>query len=424
MVRPYHSAGEYNFQRGGAVVLQLGRLVITAFGSYRRLTANTDIDSAAGEVITSINTSGIHVTEAERARKNNVGLSSFGAVCNFRLRTGSIGINAISYNYSLPLLKRDEAYNLYAIKGRRWENYSIDYAFTHRNTHYFGEFGIDRNGNRAWIGGAMSSISAVVDMALLVRSISPAYQSLYGNAFTENTMPVNENGCYVGVTVRPHRFWQLDLYADRFTFPWLKYRVDAPSAGYANFVQLTWRPSKKLEIYARYRARSKSLNGGKDVIPFPGERLQKNWRGHLSIRLSSSLEFRTRTEVCVYEDVVAGTVDHGFATFGELHWRPMGAWYGANFRALSYETDSYDARVYAYENDVPFTASIPAFYGKGWKVYFNVHVRPPLKLPGGWRASVSGRVSFNRGYLPDETVPVVGSSARMQVTLTRLNKRA
>ena len=36
------------------------------------------------------------------------------------------------------------------------------------------------------------------------------------------------------------------------------------------------------------------------------------------------------------------------------------------------ETDGYNARVYAYENDVLYSYSIPAFSGKGYRYYMNL----------------------------------------------------
>jgi hypothetical protein len=43
---------------------------------------------------------------------------------------------------------------------------------------------------------------------------------------------------------------------------------------------------------------------------------------------------------------------------------------------LSYfETDGYDSRIYAFENDVLYGYSIPAFFDKGYHYYVNLHYK-------------------------------------------------
>jgi len=37
-----------------------------------------------------------------------------------------------------------------------------------------------------------------------------------------------------------------------------------------------------------------------------------------------------------------------------------------------FETGGYDSRLYAYENDVLYSFSIPVFYDKGYRYYFNL----------------------------------------------------
>ncbi len=86
------------------------------------------------------------------------------------------------------------------------------------------------------------------------------YQSINGNAFTENTYPTNETGFYAGATIRPATGWRFDAYGDIYKFPWLKYLVDAPSHGKDFLAQLTYTPNKQVEIYTRFRNETKQAN--------------------------------------------------------------------------------------------------------------------------------------------------------------------
>lgn len=38
-------------------------------------------------------------------------------------------------------------------------------------------------------------------------------------------------------------------------------------------------------------------------------------------------------------------------------------------RIAFFSTDDYDSRIYAYENDVLYAVSLPAYYGKGFRTY-------------------------------------------------------
>jgi hypothetical protein len=47
--------------------------------------------------------------------------------------------------------------------------------------------------------------------------------------------------------------------------------------------------------------------------------------------------------------------------------------YAAVLRLQYFETDSYNSRIYAYENDVLYSYSIPAFYDKGFRYYLTIN---------------------------------------------------
>ena len=54
--------------------------------------------------------------------------------------------------------------------------------------------------------------------------------------------------------------------------------------------------------------------------------------------------------------------------------------FSANIRLQYFETDDYNSRLYAYENDVLYSFSIPVFYEKGYRYYLNVNYDLTKKL--------------------------------------------
>jgi len=232
ILKPYHSAGELNFHRGIGLTIAKRKWQATVFISYKKIDANFVSDTLQQQdaFVSSLQNSGYHRTKSEVDDKGTQRQLVFGGNLCYRNKRLQIGISGIHYNFSLAIQKSPDPYNKYALSGKAFGNYSIDYGYTFRNMHFFGEAAITGDLKPALLAGMIVSVSSFADMALLYRNISPSYQSLYSNAFTENSSPTNEKGLYAGLSVRPNDALQIDAYADMFKFPWLKYRVDGPSA--------------------------------------------------------------------------------------------------------------------------------------------------------------------------------------------------
>jgi hypothetical protein len=389
-LRPYHSAGEYNFLRGTGVTLKKGNLESTLFVSYRKLSANIDYNDQQQTVITSLLTSGLHRTMSEIANRNAAAMVVTGGNIKWQKEIAHIGLNAVQYRYSLPLLKRDVPYNLYSIKERTWAGYSLDYSFTYHNYHVFGECSMDKNFNPAMVSGVMASLDPSIDIAILFRSINRAYQSIYGNAFTESTLPSNESGIYAGVSFRPSQEWKIDVYADQFSFPWLRYRADAPGSGAQYLVQVIWQPDKRIEVYTRFRLKQKAVNETLPLMPsqYPQDKLLKNWRTNISFQVNRSLLLRNRIEFCWFGEPEVTHPQTGFLLYTDLLYKPFGKSYSLSARFQVFETGGYETRLYAYENDVLFANSTPAYFDKGAKVYINIKTKIEIKRPVKFSVSI------------------------------------
>lgn len=375
VLKPYNSADEYNFKRGAGITIKKGNVEATAFASIRKLSANFESDTINyQDYITSFETSGYHRTEAEIADRHRLRQLSFGGNIKYTGNRWQIGINGINYNFSEPVQKGDEPYNQFAINGTNWYNLSVDYSYTYRNLHFFGEAAADKNFNKAFLNGLLISVDSRVDVSVVHRLINKNYQAVNGNAFTENTYPTNEQGLYAGISIRPAPAWRLDAYGDMYKFPWLKYLVDAPSYGKDFLAQLTYTPNKQVEIYARFRNESKQSNqpDNNTVTNYLVTIPQKNWRAQISYKINPGMAVRSRMELVRYNNKESNQ-ENGFLTFFDFIYRPMMKPFSGVLRLQYFETDGYDSRIYAYENDVLYSYSIPAFYDKGYRYYVTLN---------------------------------------------------
>ena len=377
VLRPYNSAGEINFHRGIGITLAKKNWEGTVFASYKNVDANFsagDTTQTQDDFITSLQTSGYHRTKSEVADKGVQRQLAFGGNIAYQLKRLHVGLNAIQYSLKYPLQKQADPYNLYALSGKSFGNYSTDYSYTYKNLHFFGEAAITDKKYTGFLNGLLLSAASNVDLSFVYRNISKGYQSLYTNAFTENTYPTNEKGFFSGITVRLTDAWKLDAYVDLYKFPWLKYRVNAPTTGSDYVGQLTYKPNKLFELYSRFKSEKKSINYNPEnltlspVIPQP----RQTWRTQFSYKPTSSFTFRSRVET-VWFDKKGKAAEKGFLLYTDLLYSPLLKPLSGNIRLQYFETDGYNSRLYAYENDVLYSFSIPVFYGKGYRYYLNIN---------------------------------------------------
>ncbi|WP_234979811.1 ComEA family DNA-binding protein [Chitinophaga niabensis] len=306
VLRPYASAGEFFFYRGAGITCQTGPFTFTAFISGRKLDARAgEVPGSAGTLVST----GYHRTDAESALKGNITQSSVGAVLKWSAEKGHIAWNMIGHQFSKPLSKGDKAYQLFAATGNHWLNTSIDHAFNWRNLHFFGEAAISKQGKTAILQGAMITLAHNVDMGILYRKEGIAYETLYGNTFSENPTPGNESGLYTAISLRWGAKWELSAYADVFRFPWLKYRINNPSEGYDVLMSITWRPDKTTELNAQFRH---------DDKPFmQRQQLRAQW----SMKITGEVIWRSKVQVSKTKTSPTSFLAHHQCQARWKHWR-------------------------------------------------------------------------------------------------------
>lgn len=401
LLRPYRSAGEFNFHRGVGIRLGRQRTSITAFASLRHLDANRESDTLLETErfwVTSFQQSGLHRTPSELADKGVQRQWTFGGNLSRSFRQGHVGLNAVRYVFGTPVQSNPAPYNRYAFSGKDWSNYSFDFSYTRRNVHVFGELAADAGFHAAGIAGCVLSVDAAADLCFLYRNIAPQYRALYANAFTENSSRSNERGIYSGVSIRPASGWRIDAYVDLYRFPWLRYQASAPSSGVDYLAQMTYRPDKKLELVLRYRTETKQENRPEfyvDGSTAPGPVTRQGLRWHMQYRLSASLTLRQRLELVWFNRRGLNPQD-GFLSFMDFIYKPMQLPISGNIRLQYFESDGYDSRIYAYENDVLFNYSIPVYYNKGYRFYLNVNGDLSRKM-SFWLRVATTRNTGNQG---------------------------
>ncbi|OLY93590.1 Helix-hairpin-helix motif-containing protein [Cnuella takakiae] len=375
VLRPYASAGELYFLRGAGLTIGRGHWEATFFGARQKTDAITGMGNEGTAVITSFPTSGLHRTASEYASRRSVRQTVAGAVVQYRSGAFYAGLNGLLYGYALPIEKQAEPYNLYAPAGTRFGNAGTDFSYTFRNLHLFGEAALDYKRNIALVQGAVLSLRPQVDLSLLARHLPAGYTALVPNVFAETGSATNEQGWYMGMQVRlPHRI-RMQAYADLYRWPWLRFRVAAPGAGSDYLLQVQVQPQRGSEGLLLLRSENKPANylPADAAVPIVLGRHRQSARLQWSHALSNRWQLRCRAEgVAARLGSFAPT--HGFLFFSDLQYRPP-RWVTADLRLCWFDAADANARIFAYEQDVLYSYSIPGFVGKGWRGYINMRLK-------------------------------------------------
>jgi hypothetical protein len=409
-INAYGAFGESYFFRGVATTLSLGKHVeLTVLYSNRRRDGNVQLPDTSSSLFTestftSLQTSGLHRTPSEisdeRSLRENIG----GVSGTYVGKNGQISANGLYIVYDKAWSPSEAAYRRYAFRGKSLSAVSVDYNYRYRNWLLFGETARSDNGGVASVNGLLLSPDRHVTLSAVHRSLAANYQSIYGNPFAEVSGASNEKGMYVGADIRWIRRIQINVYADVWKHPWLRFGVSAPSQGHEYLARVFWTKSKTFSAYLLYQSETKEVDKTIEGVTGLIENRRERVRLHATYKASTALEFRSRIEWTTVTPKGYARAQ-GFIAYQEVVCKPPGSPISGSFRYAIYDTDNYDTRVYAYENDLFAAVSIPAFSGRGTRYYINLswRVNKWLRLEGRLEQTLQTRAITTSGAVGDRT---------------------
>lgn len=333
---------------------------VSLTGFYSRTKEDAGIDTTADSYsfIQSISETGYHRTLSELAKRKTIQVQLAGYHVRYESKHFSAG-NTFIYRYvSHAIQPKETYYNQFYTHGKVFSGTSFDFQGRFQNMLLFGEAALSATGAGALLVGAMIALHRKADLSVLYRNYSKAYINPYAQAFGESSVVSNEKGMYIGLKIRPKKEWSIHAYADTFVFPWLKYGIHTPSAGEEYFIKVEYKPSKKTMLYFQYRHEQKSWDASGTNLTLPA--IRESAILYFEHKLSLSVTLRTRIQWGSYET-------NGAVTTGSLYAQDIiykKRRYQLTFRWMWYEVEDYNARQYAYEPDVAYSFSIPAYAGK------------------------------------------------------------
>ncbi|MAC95843.1 MAG: hypothetical protein CMC96_10095 [Flavobacteriales bacterium] len=370
-LRQYTSVQEDLFLRGGGLTLAHNNFELTVFYSSTKVDANiSGLDTLNNEfIVSSLSEDGFHRTESELEDKNAIRNTYLGGHLAYNKRNLKLGITAVHNEIGAQFQPREQTYNKFSNLDNNNTNLGFDYNYLYKNVNLFGEVSHSIDGGIAYTNGALIVIDPRLSLAIQNRKFQKDYAPLQSNAIGESSTNTNEEGTFIGINARLSEELTLSAYADRFAFKWLRFQTDAPSEGHRLLAQINYSPSRAMDVYFRFRQRNRGRNDrfNESEINQIAEESTTNYRLHFAYKITSAFQIKSRVELTDYR--LGNHRENGLLIYQDLIYKQLSSPISFSARYALFDTDSYYSRIYAYESDVLYAFSIPAYNGRGSRFY-------------------------------------------------------
>lgn len=372
-LRAHASSNEYAFLRGAAATIGLGKFDVTAFYSNRHVDANLvpgDTLNSTEDMVTSLQETGYHRTPAELADKGvNHEVAEGGHVSwnGQRLRAG---VTLFHVDYSTPFVPQTTPYRMFQPVFNANTYAGADYSYNYKTLTLYGEVSNQVDAGTAFLQGLSFIPDPRLAFAMVYRNYPKNYVNNFNAAFGEGSNSTNEKGLYMGMVSTPFNKITLSAYADFFRYTWLRYGVDAPSGGQEYSAQLVYNLSRRGDLIFGYRQLINPMNytlSGEKLNQL-GDSKRDYYRVQLNYQALGWLKLQARVEM-TKRAAPNKSGETGYLIYQGFQIKPVNKNLSLSFRYLLFDTDSYDTRLYVFEQDVPYSFSVPAFSGQGSRFY-------------------------------------------------------
>lgn len=367
-VRPVAPLNESGFYRGLAAEIGNYRFSGTVYAGHRSndgKLVGEDEKTAAFEG--SLNSSGYHRSETEIMKKDKMHAWMCGMDFLYRGRVFRVGVRMVHTQFSREVLPSDKVYQLYSFAGKGMSNLGVDYQWVIKKVLLFGETAVSGNGGVALLQGVRCDLSPGFSLAALFRYGSKKYIALQGSSSGNSK---NEIGFYLTSQIVLNEKTDCSFFYDYVHYPWLRYRVDAPNRVIHVGVGINYTVNRQSHIEFKYQYKMKDKNNHgeacvNEIIPFHSSRIRGAWVWNLFefLKLKTELSYviNHSREINYLHDGILLYQDAG------VTFRRVGI--TVNGRLAFCDVDTYEERLYAYENDIYYNFTINSHYDKAWTCY-------------------------------------------------------
>jgi hypothetical protein len=371
----YTSTEENNFFRGISLVLGNRNYSAVVFSSLNmidaRLTFNED-SVATG--VSNLVKGGLHTTEYQLNARNSL----TEAVTGLHLTAGSEkvrgGLTAVATFFSLPFIPdKTRPENLHDFEGDRLLNLAADFRAGTGPLLLFAETGLSIPGSWATIAGLRAKPSARVTFNLLARCFSPDYHAFHSGAYKAGSGSGNETGLAASLHLEAARHFFITAGADQYRIPAPRYRSASPSYGSRIEIKGEYLPHDDLSLRFSYTSSAREYDIPSETGMASSVMHTRHQAGFV-FDFEPATGFRLTTRIS--GSFISPSQEKGYLLCQDLthsfRKTPFRIW----FRYALCSTGGWDSRLYAWENDLLSSFSVPALYSEMIRSFIMLSWKP------------------------------------------------
>lgn len=301
--------------------------------------------------------------------------NSTGANFSYRHRHFTIGAQIVGYSNTDT-----------SSQASRWRttfhptacNVSIDYHAIIRKLLVAGEVALNEQARMALLQSFIFNVTPTSHFAIVFRHYDKDYSAPLGKAFGAGSTNAGETGIYlVNSTIIGQRS-NIELYYDCYRLTWLTYRTDAPVTGMDAGLTFHYDFSRRSTLHLNYYWKSKPEN---DPASSWIKGLREHKRHRFRLQLVNTpferLKFKTEISWICNRYPTMREQHSGFLIYQDAAFNFRKPDLAIHLRIAYFDTDRYDERLYAYEDDVYYAFTIGSYYYKGIRGYLVLRYRCP-----------------------------------------------
>ena len=376
-MRLHTGFAEQRFYRGIALKFKKKMFEYEGFFSFRKLDARIEKNEdsvASEETINGLQETGLHRTPSELAQKGLVKALTMGARFCYHKPAFHLAAQMVSdhfdRNWSLP----EEIYATYRQPKKNQFAFSLDYAATIKQLHFFGEAGFSNLGSIASVNGLILSAGKKLSLSLLYRNYPNEFLGIHGQPFGVFYQKQSESGIYNGLQYKINHRTQLIIYSDVYQFSWLKYGLNALTGGKEMVfgVQQNRRKGLNFSILAKYQemespAEDLDIEGIKPSTKTQLYRFQSQAFWPITEKITSKLN---AGYIYVKNENLGNVPKSGLLINWETVVGLMDLPLKLNTQLIWANTTSYDSRLYTPSWSMSGLRAFLPFYGSVLKLSF------------------------------------------------------
>ena len=295
-------------------------------------------------------------------------LTAFGGAASYRRSRFSIGVQAVCFGEYADSASVGEKWRS-LIQPKRM-NASLSYQALAGKALLFGELAVNEKGKPAVLQATLLPITPIFQLAALTRYYATGYQSPMGSGFRSVSDDGGEFGLYLTGHLILSRKVEVDLFCDYYRLLWLSYRTDAPVQGTDAGLLLTCRLTRKSSLYFRYQWRQRPKNESEDLYM---HRIVEQYRHRFRAQWTNEpwpfLNTKTEVSMVLNKGPDPKRWEKGILMYQDLAFNFRRPQLSIHLRVAYFDTDTYDERLYAYENDVYYAFTVGSYYYQGIRGY-------------------------------------------------------